>query len=1284
MKSKLIVIATAVILIATVILLFYLHSSSEKEVVQRFQAEQLLDSRRLAREIELYLHDRAQEVNSLSSFPSLQNHEMKKMTADIKMVFNFEKNNHVKAVSVYNEKGTILYSTTKDAIGRNYQRLDFFQWAAKKENKGKQFASSLIRKTDDTTTLLPYFRFLLVVPIYRNSVASGEQAPGAYTSERADKFAGIVTSTIDLEEVVSQFLPFVNAYAHKEHAIIMDSNGTVLFHSEHPEMVLRNIRFQDNTCFKCHFSFDHVRTILSRKEGTTEYALKEMPRKLASFSTIEFMNISWKIVICIPSEEVSGFSARNLFMTLILIGIITVTLIGGSSIIYRSNRLKIRAQEEAKQWMEKHKLEESIAESEKKYRDMVENALVGVYRTNLRGEILFVNEAMVKMFEYNSREDLMQSSAMSRYKNPDDRKRLFETLENEGSVNNFEIVLLTKNDIAKTVLLSAKLDGDVLSGMVRDITERTRAEEALRLDSEIMTNIADGVYLVRTSDGVIVHANNQFEKMFGYNSGELIGKHVTIVNAPSDKSPEAMAKEIMDDLNRSGVWNGEVQNVKKDGTTFWCYASVTTFAHSNFGTVWVSVHRDITENKRADKALRESEERFRSLFENSPISLWHEDFSEVKKHIDHLRISGVKNFRTYFQKHPEEVAKFAAKVRVDEVNQSTLQLYQAGNKAELWAGLGLVFGKESYEVFAEELIALAEGKMVFESEAITHTLTGNKNHIILKWLVAPGCEETLSKVFVSIIDITERKRAEKEIMMLANAMKSINEGVSITALENNILFVNKSFVNTYGYTEDELIGQHINIIRSPNNSPEIIGEIQPSTLRGGWQGELWNRKKDGREFPIFLSTTIVHDKDGKLIALIGVATDITERKRAEKEISMLANALRSISECVSITDMENTILFANQSFLNTFGYSEDELIGQNISIVRSPKTSIDTFQDILQSTLRSGWNGEIWNQRKNGSEFPISLSTSVVRDDKGEPLAMIGVATDITERKRAEEELLRAKERAEQSDKLKDAFIANISHEIRTPLNIILGYAGNIEETFASQASEEERILFSSVQSGAERLMRTVDLILNVSRVQAGDIKLNMETIHVPMFIEKLIKDLIPLAQKKLLDLSFKNDCGPIVVKADAYCVSQALINLIDNAIKYTEKGSITVRLYHGNPSRRSESSTIREKNSDVCLDITDTGIGISKKYLGDVFKPYSQEEVGYSRGYEGIGLGLTLAKQYLSLHDVPVTVTSKKGVGTTFSICLTNIVLPNYLPESTENISNDELQSRPSTVGDD
>ena len=163
---------------------------------------------------------------------------------------------------------------------------------------------------------------------------------------------------------------------------------------------------------------------------------------------------------------------------------------------------------------------------------------------------------------------------------------------------------------------------------------------------------------------------------------------------------------------------------------------------------------DITENKQAEEAPRESEERYRNLFEDSPISLSEEDFSEVKKYIDGLRSKGVKDFRKYFEEHVEDVAKCAAMVKKVDVNKAFLEFYQAKSIEEFRDGLNRLFTEKSYDVFREELIAITEGKSEFESEDITQKLTGEKNHIVLRWSVASGYEDTLSWVLVSIADVT--------------------------------------------------------------------------------------------------------------------------------------------------------------------------------------------------------------------------------------------------------------------------------------------------------------------------------------------------------------------------------------------------------------------------------------------------------------------------------------------------------------------------------------------------
>ncbi|MGE5431055.1 MAG: ATP-binding protein [Syntrophomonadaceae bacterium] len=236
-----------------------------------------------------------------------------------------------------------------------------------------------------------------------------------------------------------------------------------------------------------------------------------------------------------------------------------------------------------------------------------------------------------------------------------------------------------------------------------------------------------------------------------------------------------------------------------------------------------------------------------------------------------------------------------------------------------------------------------------------------------------------------------------------------------------------------------------------------------------------------------------------------------------------------------------------------------------------------------------------------------------------------------------EKELIKAKQLAERSDRLKTDFLTQMSHEIRTPLNTILSYISLIKEDIENKQFEDLPLFFETVDEGGKRLIRTIDLILNMSQVQTGNVECKYTELDLSREISRLQKEFSAIAEHKGLSFSFTDQSSNSRVIGDKYTVNQIFANIIENAIKYTPSGKIDVKLYNNNGS--------------VCIDVEDTGIGILKEYLPYLFTPFSQEETGYTRRFDGNGLGLALVKKYVELNDADIKVQSEKGKGSTFTV---------------------------------
>lgn len=260
----------------------------------------------------------------------------------------------------------------------------------------------------------------------------------------------------------------------------------------------------------------------------------------------------------------------------------------------------------------------------------------------------------------------------------------------------------------------------------------------------------------------------------------------------------------------------------------------------------------------------------------------------------------------------------------------------------------------------------------------------------------------------------------------------------------------------------------------------------------------------------------------------------------------------------------------------------------------------------------------------------------------GNPLRELDVvhfyATDITRLKMIEEDLLREKLKAEQSERVKSLFLANMSHEIRTPLNAIIGFTELIESMTRPYLDEEQQSFFSAIRMNGERLMKTVHEILDISQIEAGTYQLKIEKLDLVSELKDVLVTHKSFAQEKNLSLTFDSDLTSAEIMGDRHCIFQSLQNLVHNAIKFTETGSVQLRL-------------TQEDNQLYRLDIQDTGIGMSDAYLNNLYNIFSQESIGYTKKFQGVGLGLAITKRYLDLNKVRIHVESQKGRGSTFTL---------------------------------
>jgi len=373
---------------------------------------------------------------------------------------------------------------------------------------------------------------------------------------------------------------------------------------------------------------------------------------------------------------------------------------------------------------------------------------------------------------------------------------------------------------------------------------------------------------------------------------------------------------------------------------------------------------------------------------------------------------------------------------------------------------------------------------------------------------------------------------------------------------------------------------------------------------------------------------------------------IEQEKRETRELLLyervrLRILIDNLPDRIFFKDRSSRFIVANKGIAIHIGLSSPkDIVGKTDFDLYKPELAEQYFKDEQDLMLKGEplLNHEEPSSDSSGNIGWTMTSKIPVRNKAGQVVGLVGVSRDITELKKVHEDLVAAKETAEQASKLKDYFIANLSHEIRTPLNAIIGFSELLKEEVEHLLPEVSEQYFAIIDKSSQRLLRTIDLMLILSRLQSGLYVRHPIQLDLDLIIRNLVEEYSLNAKHKNLELTYENTVGSAVLETDEYCVVHSISNLVDNAVKYTYHGYVALKLYQDQPGW-------------INLDVQDTGIGIQEEYRKKLFEPFSQEDTSFTRQFEGMGLGLSTTKKMLDTIGARIWIASTKEVGTTFTI---------------------------------
>jgi PAS domain S-box-containing protein len=711
--------------------------------------------------------------------------------------------------------------------------------------------------------------------------------------------------------------------------------------------------------------------------------------------------------------------------------------------------------------------------------------------------------------------------------------------------------------------------------------------------------------IISTSlDGHIVGLNSAAEQLFGYLADEIIGRKWQFLIPPED------VKEIAGTLRRfqngEKTFRIETHLRRKIGVNIKSLLSISA-VRDRAGTLlgFSGMFRDITEDKLAENKLRQSEEKFKSVFKYSS------DAISIGSLDDGKYVDINDEFCRMTRLPPEKI-----------IGRTPVQL-------------GIV-SEEQQRAF----ISVLRQNGTFRNHEITLTDRDGIGHRLL--VSAEVVELDGNQCALGFIkDISDLKRAEDELLRSERQLNDVlaNAPLAVVAMDTDRMITAARGRALAGLPVGQLVGQNFVDLLLPTNPAlahidrALAGETFSATetvMRGQMSFEVWYSP--------------VWDSAQRVTGATAVATDITARKRAEDELRRSEEYYRSLVESsadlTAVSNDEGVILFAAGEGRKDFGYELADFIGHRAMEFIHPDKHEEQTRLIAESFAHPTviGRGEAPIKCKDGSWLDCELIGRAAIAPDGKPI-LVSTVRNISERKRAELEIAESRDQAFAASRAKSEFLSSMSHEIRTPMNAILGMADLMWE---SDLSGEQRRYLDTVINNGNALLELINSILDLAKVESGRLSLEALDFDLRELLEKVADTLAVRADEKRVDLAVHiDDDVPTALVGDPLRLRQVLTNLLGNAIKFTEKGIVVIRVVR-NPDR--------DEAGALLISVTDSGIGIPAEKLPKLFDPFSQADSSVTRKYGGTGLGLAIVDRLVRLMGGTIAVESEPGRGSTFS----------------------------------